>query len=261
MIRLYLVRHAIAEESAANDGWRTLTEKGRRRFQRTAHAFGRNERLDLLLTSPLVRAVQTAEILAGEVKHRDLRVLEELGPGHTVAALLGAVAKAAGKAGSVALVGHDPQLTDVLAALTHVAAARLEFRKGAIVRLDVSALPQAKAVEARWWLKPRSGTKRKGLPLKGEPKAKTPKKPAAKAKPPKAPPAKKAPARKAAPKPRPAAAPPAKPPTRSPKPVAAPLPASPPARQTFMGSPRTADAAPAAPENTQPADSSSGDET
>src|SRR4051812_19466672 len=105
-MRLFLVRHGIAEEKAANDDWRVLTDKGRRRFERTARAFGRSEHVDLILTSPLVRAVQTAEILAGEVDHRAMRVLEELAKGHGPEDLLAAVAKAAGKAGSVALVGH-----------------------------------------------------------------------------------------------------------------------------------------------------------
>ncbi len=176
-MRLFLVRHGIAEDSAAKDEWRALTAKGRRRFHRTARAFGRSERVDLILTSPLVRAVQTAEILAGQVKHRETRVLEQLQPGNDVASLLTAVAEAAGKAKSVALVGHDPQLTEVLSALTHVAAQQLDFRKGAIVCLDVAGLPQPESVDARFWLKPRSRAKKKGLPLqKAEPRS--PKKPA-----------------------------------------------------------------------------------
>jgi phosphohistidine phosphatase len=67
MIELYFVRHGIAVERIPGvpDSFRELTGKGRRRFRKTARAFAQLGRsLDLILTSPLVRAVQTAEILA-----------------------------------------------------------------------------------------------------------------------------------------------------------------------------------------------------
>jgi phosphohistidine phosphatase len=261
MIRLYLVRHGIAADAAASDASRALTNKGRRRFRKTARAFGRREKVDLILTSPLVRAVQTAEILAGEGKHGETLALEELAPGHSVPALLAAVAKAAGKKRSVALVGHDPQLTNVLAALARLPAQKLDFRKGAIVRLDVSGLPQAKGVSPRWWLKPRSGAMRMGLPLtkqaataveaakraaSARPARKIPKRRAAsvRVKPPERKQAAKTPPKRAAATaPRaPAkasAAAPSSPPSDAPPttPPKAP-PAAAPQRQTFMGSPR-----------------------
>ena len=182
MISLYLVRHGIAVDLAdakgASDELRPLTGKGRRRFRKAARAFGKlTKKLDLILTSPLVRAVQTAEILACEVKHREVAVLEELASGG-VAALLAAVAKRAGKSKSVALVGHEPQLSSILSALAHLGpeeSSKLDFRKGAIVRLDVSGLPDAKTVQPRWWVKPRSGVRAKGLPLQ---KPKPPARPA-----------------------------------------------------------------------------------
>src|SRR5207248_11499089 len=100
---------------------RPLTEKGRRRFQRTARAFGRLERnLDLILTSPLVRAVQTAEILAGETEHGEVAVLAELDPKFGVDAARAATANRAGEAEAVAIVGHEPQLSSVVAALSGV---------------------------------------------------------------------------------------------------------------------------------------------
>jgi phosphohistidine phosphatase len=176
MISLYLVRHGIAidlaDSKGASDELRPLTGKGRRRFRKAARAFGKLAgKVDLILTSPLVRAVQTAEILAGEVKHGEVAVLEELASGG-VAALLAAVAKRAGTGKSVALVGHEPQLSSILTALAHLGpeeSSKLDFRKGAIVRLDVSGLPDAKTVQPRWWVKPRSGARAKGLPLQKPP--------------------------------------------------------------------------------------------
>jgi len=259
MIQLHLVRHGIAADHAGSDGSRALTGKGRKRFRRAARAFGKRAgKVDLILTSPLVRAVQTAEILAAEVKHGAVEVLDELAPGHAPAALLAAVAKRAGKSGSVALVGHDPQLTETLAALARVAAGKLDFKKGAIVRIDVSALPEGTA-EPRWWIKPR-GARQQGLPLEKPPAPATaaaPKKPAAKAvaKDEPAKPAKKAPAAKrkapaATPK---KAAPKATPPAKvkpAPKPKAPAAKATPakaaPAKATPAKPPR-AKAAPAKP--------------
>ena len=83
MIRIYLVRHGIAvdheDRGNLDDDDRPLTGKGRRRFRRTARAFARlGEPLDFIFTSPLARAVQTAEILAGALKQDEVGVLAEL---------------------------------------------------------------------------------------------------------------------------------------------------------------------------------------
>jgi phosphohistidine phosphatase len=167
-MEIYLVRHGIAvgREEDMPDTLRPLTEKGRRRFRKTARAFSRlGRKIGLILTSPLVRAVQTAEILAGETKHGEVGVLEELDPKFGIRSLLEAVAKRADGAQSIALVGHDPQLSSVLAALTGVPLEDLDFKKGAIVRLDTTDPSQAGSADARWSLNPRSKNARKGPPL------------------------------------------------------------------------------------------------
>src|SRR5438105_10768988 len=86
MIRVYLVRHGIAVNPADSGGLpdddRPLTGKGRRRFRRAARAFARlGELPDFLFTSPLIRAAQTAEILAGGSRADEVAVLEELRSG------------------------------------------------------------------------------------------------------------------------------------------------------------------------------------
>ena len=115
-----------------------------------------------------MRAVQTAEILAGATKHGEVAVLEELDLKFDVATLRTAVAKRARKSGAVALVGHEPQLSLALAALSGVSPADIDLKKGAIVRVDASKLSDAKPVDVRWWLKPKTGTQVKGLPLQKE---------------------------------------------------------------------------------------------
>jgi phosphohistidine phosphatase len=172
MMEIYLVRHGIAVDAANGepDELRPLTDTGRRRFRKVARKLGKHvSKLDLILTSPLVRAVQTAEILAGEVKHAELSVLPELNGEHPAQAALAAVAKRAHDGDAIALVGHEPQMTGLIAALGRLSpadAARLDFRKGAVVRVDASGLPATKAAEPRWWIKPRTATRQKGLPFR-----------------------------------------------------------------------------------------------
>lgn len=167
MQRIYLVRHGIAgdpDEWKGPDDSRPLNAKGRRMFRKTARAFAKlGERIDLLCTSPLVRAVQTAEILAEALELDEAAVLEELRPEVPVQRLLERVAGIAEK--RIALVGHDPQISGTVAALANLEPARIEFRKGAIVRLDVED-PVGRNAEPRWLLEPGEKKPRDGLPVK-----------------------------------------------------------------------------------------------
>lgn len=174
MIELYVVRHGQAQEDAiGGDALRALTAKARKRLHKTARNLAdRSGGIDLIFTSPLVRAVQTAEVLAGSCKPDAVEVLAELGPSHSPEAVLAAVVKRAKGAGAIALVGHEPQLSRLVAALVPVAG-ELEIRAGSVVRIDVDRLPKPRKALARWWLK--SG-RHKGLPLKEQPKPAAPKK-------------------------------------------------------------------------------------
>ncbi|TMA24626.1 MAG: phosphohistidine phosphatase SixA [Deltaproteobacteria bacterium] len=176
-MRIYLVRHGIAvdpaEKGTLDDDARPLTGKGRRRFRRLARAFAQlGEKLDFIFTSPLVRAVQTAEILAGALKFEEVGVLDELRPEAGVGKLLAETARRVKDEQSVALVGHDPQMTQLVIALAGLPkedAERVDFKKGSIVRIDVGELPSARPAQPRWWMKPRSRTLAKGVPLKKKP--------------------------------------------------------------------------------------------
>ena len=138
MIHLYLVRHGIAidheEKGPLSYEARPLTPEGRERFRRAAKAFARlGEQVDALFTSPLVRAVQTAEILAGAIGSLEVGVLHELEPDVPVGELFTEVGKHVEDLQGVALVGHDPQLTAALAAAAGLSpheTMRLDFRKG-----------------------------------------------------------------------------------------------------------------------------------
>lgn len=165
--KIYLVRHGIAadpDEWKGPDDSRPLNAKGRRSFRETARAFARlGERVELVCTSPLVRAVQTAEVLAGVLELDEVTVLEELRADVPVQRLLERVAELPAK--RIALVGHDPQLSGAAAALGRVEPARIEFPKGAIVRFDADDAAGRKA-QARWWLEPGAKKPHDGLPCR-----------------------------------------------------------------------------------------------
>ncbi|MFN7134956.1 MAG: phosphohistidine phosphatase SixA, partial [Myxococcales bacterium] len=111
-MRLYLLRHGDAEDTAdrLSDEARALTPTGFdevRTLARTLRA--RGESFDLIWCSSLVRAVQTAQIVAEGLSYRGpLRALLELIPGGDP---LEAVELARAEGGSVLLVGHEPQMT------------------------------------------------------------------------------------------------------------------------------------------------------
>jgi len=155
---LYLVRHAIAADRGdkhPDDTKRPLTHKGITRMRQVVRGFATfNPRIDLVLTSPLVRARQTADIvMAGLSPAPSLNTFEALAPGHSpadVAQGLGAFVSRH----AIALVGHEPDL-GLLAAWLIGAREPLVFKKGAIARIDISALPPGRDGQLIWLATPR----------------------------------------------------------------------------------------------------------
>ncbi len=154
-MKLLIVRHAIAVPAGTSrmaDGDRPLTVKGRKRFKKVARGLADIVPTpDLLLTSPLLRARETAEIAgkAWGVKPSP----EPLLAGGSPEALLAAIAEHSKRA-LVALVGHEPDVSLLLAHVTGGVSERFPFRKGgaALVELD-----DAKASSGRliWFMPPR----------------------------------------------------------------------------------------------------------
>ena len=137
-MKLYLVRHAEAIERSATtpDASRCLTTKGRLSFRKIARrARKAGAAPDVIFTSPLLRAVQTAEILAERLKQKgEVVVAGELSPGFDLRALRALLA-GAGNPAEAAFVGHEPDLGGIAAALT-AAPGGFPLRKGAIVALE-----------------------------------------------------------------------------------------------------------------------------
>jgi phosphohistidine phosphatase len=156
-MQLLVIRHAIAAERGTpgmTDDERPLTPEGRKKFQEAAAGLAALiERPGALLSSPLLRARQTAEIVAaawGRVKVQELSALAT----GDVDALAAALAKLPHES-TVALVGHEPHTSDLLARLLGGAAPeRLTFRKGGVALVEI---PGSLAEGGRlvWYLRPR----------------------------------------------------------------------------------------------------------
>jgi phosphohistidine phosphatase len=155
---LYLVRHAIAAERGddwPDDDKRPLTERGIARFKEAvAGLTPLDVEIDEIFTSPLVRAKQTADLLAAGVKGKpSVKILEALSPGHSPTSLLAQLAKVA-KRRRIALVGHEPGLGELAAHLIGAGRA-LPFKKGGVCRIEVESLTSRRPGALTWFVTPR----------------------------------------------------------------------------------------------------------
>ena len=153
-LQLYLLRHADAGDPMAwpgDDAERPLSAKGKRQARRLGSLLADiGWRPDVILTSPKVRAAQTARILghAVDVTPDDEGTLAsafELGD-------IGAMLAAHPDARRVVLVGHDPDFSSIASTLTGAA---IELRKGALARIDLpDGAPTPGEGALRWLIPP-----------------------------------------------------------------------------------------------------------
>jgi phosphohistidine phosphatase len=157
---LILIRHAEAGERDPNswpdDGQRPVTAEGRRKQVAAAQAMQRmGIEFDFLVTSPLVRARQTAEIVAEVYGWKEPPLADEiLGTGCTAAAVVKLLAKFPPNA-AVALVGHEPAFSQVAAALVGRSGdARLRLKKGGVIGIAFDGPAESGRGELEYLLKP-----------------------------------------------------------------------------------------------------------
>jgi phosphohistidine phosphatase len=135
-MELYFLRHGVAEDRSpdGSDFARRLTAEGVEKL-RAAHAGLARLKVqpNLLLTSPLVRARQTAEIV-GRQLGVPITVSEVLAPGCDAGRLLG-VLREHPRSDRVMVVGHEPDFSEMIGALT--GGSRVEMKKGALARVDL----------------------------------------------------------------------------------------------------------------------------
>ena len=138
-MRIYLVRHAEAVERAGDmtDAHRHLSARDRLSFRETARKAKQEDiRPVRILTSPLLRAAQTAEILSERIGFDgEVAVEPSLAPGFTLEKLVDLLDACPGD-GELALVGHEPDLGVVVTRLLSLPRP-FAMRKGAVAALDL----------------------------------------------------------------------------------------------------------------------------
>jgi phosphohistidine phosphatase len=160
-MKLILVRHAIAEDqeefarTEQPDDLRPLTDAGRSRMKRAARGLQAVvDQLDLIATSPLTRAVQTAEILGKEYGKVAVVVAESLAPHRQFDEFLTWLGQL-DDVDTVAAVGHEPHMSSLASwLLTGSGTSFFEMKKGSAMLLDFDQELRAGGAKLRWFLTP-----------------------------------------------------------------------------------------------------------
>jgi phosphohistidine phosphatase len=159
-MNLFILRHGLAVERGTpgykKDSDRPLTAKGKRRMWQIAEAMEAMElNFDVILSSPFLRARQTAEIVAETFESRKkLALTEALTPDGNPKVLVEQLNKL--KVKDVLLVGHEPYLSQLIGLLisgnTNIA---IDFKKGGFCKLEAETLRCGRCATLAWLLTPR----------------------------------------------------------------------------------------------------------
>jgi phosphohistidine phosphatase len=150
---LYLIRHARAVEHAANDWERPLMPEGRQEARAVGAALKRaGVVFDAVACSPLVRAVETATLMAIEVGYEGgLTIDSSLTPDGATQAMLRLCGQLAGE--RVALVGHEPSMGHLLSELVNRSG--MSMVKAGVVKLSLPSGPTRGSAKVVWTVTPR----------------------------------------------------------------------------------------------------------
>ncbi|MBZ5513389.1 MAG: phosphohistidine phosphatase SixA [Acidobacteriia bacterium] len=158
---LYIMRHGIAVDRGSpgfsEDAKRPLTPEGKKKMREiTAGLVRAGFDLDWIVTSPLVRAAETAEIVGEEMGGRVPRdSCDALGPGGSPEALLTFLAKQPSRR-RVMVIGHEPDLSELAARLVGAGRhAHLALKKGGCCLITFVEFPPKSPGQLVWWLTPR----------------------------------------------------------------------------------------------------------
>jgi phosphohistidine phosphatase len=155
-VKLYFLRHGLAldrQDWREDDSKRPLTEEGMDRLKRTAATIAAlGLELDVILTSPLVRAHQSAEIVATALQGKNKVLTDKrLGPGFDKNQLASILRDHPG-AESLMLVGHEPGLSTTVSEV--IGGGRIEIKKGGLACIKLIE-PHGLRGELLWLIPPR----------------------------------------------------------------------------------------------------------
>ena len=158
---LYLMRHGVAvlrgSAGYVEDARRPLTPDGKKKIREIARGLKRQGLvLDWVVTSPLVRAVETAEIVFDSLEvNTPMDFCEALRPGGSAEALIAFLAKHPERK-RVLAIGHEPDLTTMAVRLIGAGHhAKLAFKKGGCCLITFGEFPPKSPGQLVWWLTPR----------------------------------------------------------------------------------------------------------
>lgn len=157
---IYIMRHGLAAGAGSgitDDSKRPLTPEGKMKMQEIAQGLARlGWELDWIVTSPLVRAVETARIVSDSFASEiSIEISDVLRPGGSADALISLLAKHPNRK-RVLVVGHEPDLSALAARLIGCGrGANLAFKKGGCCLIACDGFPLKSPGQLVWWLTPR----------------------------------------------------------------------------------------------------------
>ncbi len=156
-MQVLIIRHADAENEAKTDELRSLSSKGKADMWENAQGLKQIvPQIDHIAHSPLLRAQQTAEIIAQVYSKVPLEILHPLAPGHPMIAILTYLQQQAQIAPIIALVGHEPTLGQLASwLLTGQVGQWMPLKKGAVCSLEFSHQLEVGQAILNWMLRPK----------------------------------------------------------------------------------------------------------
>lgn len=159
-MKIYLIRHADAVdagERGVKEAERYLTGRGRTEIRRVAEKLAvLGVGLDGMLTSPLVRAVQTAEIVAAALGFDEpVEACPALEAGRWTRKSIAEALADRSSSGSYALVGHNPDMEQIASALLKASCDAVPFKKGTVCLIEVKGEPFKDEARFVWMLQPK----------------------------------------------------------------------------------------------------------
>src|SRR5262245_21326611 len=159
-MRLVLMRHGPAGSADPkrwpDDGERPLTDRGVERTRAAARGIARMERgIQVILTSPLARALETAHILGDHVPEARIDVHDVLRPGHSPRRMIEVCSSLDGVE-TLVLVGHEPDLGKLAGTIAFGAPSPMPLKKAGACAFDFDVHPASGAGRLAWFLPPRA---------------------------------------------------------------------------------------------------------
>jgi phosphohistidine phosphatase len=156
-LRIYILRHGIAEDAPAggSDADRALTQEGKQKLRRVlARARDAGVCPDVILTSPLKRAIETATLAAGVLNVKEELVqTKALLPGGSPERVWHEIREQT--VDEVLVAGHEPLLSRVVAFLLGCPALRVNMKKAALVSIEMETISAQPRASLNWMVTPK----------------------------------------------------------------------------------------------------------